>query len=185
MSFDDGKDDLAFGQKIRAVNLAPLSMADANKTLIWDGSKWTVGVSGGMSDLEFLQKKLDEGKIVTVTNTRGSIGEICSITPPAGQTFYHVKSYITSPSIKTPPNAYTNVLVQVINDGNTIDYLAGSDGQHESYQTTAWSGARPQKVETTIPAKLVGDGTKKFALNVQTINNMTVYGTIIGYYAPT
>jgi hypothetical protein len=173
MSFVDTFDDLRFGSKVKALNLAPLQPEDAGKTLIWDGTKWVVGNSG-MSDLEFLQKKLDENNLVVVHGSIAAVNSTVAYTVPNGKTFYHVRTTITDPN--TTGSVYAE-LVNILNDTTIIDRLSATAA--EDYNNPNGAAYQPKIVSET-PTKIVGDGAKQFKVQKAGGTN-TLYVTIVGY----
>lgn len=140
------------------------------------------------TDIQFLKKKLDEGNLITVHGNRTTSGEICAYTPSTGYTFYHLKSLIT---VSGKSGAAGNqesviIIVSVQNDGTTKDVIGGSGVPNQS--NSAFfnaSAAAASRNFSDIPDKLVGNSTKKYSLNCDSISHGTVYGTIIGYIEAT
>lgn len=136
------------------------------------------------SDIQFLKQKLDEGNLVTAHNSRTTTGEICAITPASGKIFYHVKSYITLIGTEDTNGANTEVKVSLQNDGTTKDILGGSGLNNANTGFFNQAVGTVTRNHSDLPDKLIGDGAKKYRLNVDSTSSasITVYGTIIGYY---
>jgi len=157
-----------------------LGYLDNTNTQSFGGQTVTFNAESG--DIAFLRNRSREGNLVIVTaNLNNAVGEILNFIPPTGKTFFLYKAGITS---NTTPSTNTNkqCRVEVRNDGNVVDYLAGSSFIDN---LGAGGGANIAKTETTIMGdKLIGDGIKKYSMQAQ-VNGLACHATLTGWLEDT
>ena len=133
-------------------------------------------------DLAFLKEKLDNSELITVHGNRSTTGEITSYTPATGYTFYHIKSMITAVGDMGGGNMTVGTITVSVRNDSTIKDVLGGSGQ-DNTNSSFDNDPTPTFTRnySDIPDKLIGNSSKKYSLNCDTIDGGTVYGTIIGY----
>jgi hypothetical protein len=127
-----------------------------------------------LPDIEFLRKKSLLGDLIIVNGTRtGTIGEICSYTPATGKTFFLYAAKITRNALGGA--SINTARAQLKNDITIVDYFETID--------VATGGAWLSESSIIKGDKLVGNGAKKYLLDLTVLSTVTVVvkGTIIGW----
>lgn len=132
-------------------------------------------ITDGMNELEFLASKAAAGKLVIVSSSVASTGAAASYTPASGTTFilYRAKAVIDSKL-----NGNSTAIAQLRNNSTVQDVIFLVTGGTVAANT----GSSPATEFIIRGDQLIGDGSKKYDINISSnANSETIYGTIIGY----
>ncbi len=126
-------------------------------------------ITDGLNELEFLASKAAAGKLIIVSGTTTSTGSVCSYTPANGATFILYKASVRMSS----GSSNTGFTSQLRNNGTVLETIYGGTGTINGV---------PSSPEFIIKGdQLIGDGSKKYDINISAISSAGIAGTIIGY----
>ncbi len=134
-------------------------------------------------DLAFLEEKAKNGNLITVNGSATS-GEITSFVVPSGKTFHLVSSKCTFQTTGSALTFPQRAHVQLNNNGTVIeDFHMESDVMASGSGVGAYGHA--EYLGVVKGDILIGDGIKKYSLDIISATTTTVRATITGYLTDT
>ena len=132
-----------------------------------------------MSDIEFMSIKQFQGKILKADGSVATAAEIASIVPATGKTFYIAGASVAFDDTSiTSANSAARVALR--NDTVTLEVKI-----FEGKIVSSGSGIGGRAYVTEVFAlkgdSLIGNGAKKYSLNVEAVTNCTSYGMLYGF----
>lgn len=129
------------------------------------------------SDIQFLKKKQDEGNLIIQTGTLSTTGELVSYTPATGKKFYLARAK----SVADITAVDGNVIAELQNNGVVKDYFIERARSSLGFQERGLTHTPSGSYSIIQGDSLVGDGIKKYRINITSLTSATAFGILLGW----